>query len=201
MLPAESPPVTAEFASDLALAEAVIRRDRKASAELVQLHADGLIRYLRSRLMPRADLAEDVCQEVFLAALQSLKHYRGTSSLKSWLMGIARHKVEDHYRRRIRDLADSIADRDDFDDGSPPLDLGIDKDRANQWTAAILAELPELYALALRWRYWEQRSAQEMAAAAGRTEKAVERILARARIQFRDLWLARESNGIGKEVQ
>ena len=201
MPPAVPNPPIADFAGDLALAEAVLRRDRKASAELVELHSGGLIRYLRSRLMPRADLAEDICQDVFLAALQGLKHYRGTSPLKSWLQGIARHKVEDHYRRRIRELADSIAERDDFHDDSPPLDLALDRDRASQWTASILAELPELYALALRWRYWEQRSAEEMAVASGRTEKAIERILARARAQFREMWVARESNTNSKEAK
>jgi DNA-directed RNA polymerase specialized sigma24 family protein len=41
----------------------------------------------------------------------------------------------------------------------------------------------------LLWRYWEQRSAREMAAAIGATEKSVERTLARARATFKELWL------------
>jgi DNA-directed RNA polymerase specialized sigma24 family protein len=42
--------------------------------------------------------------------------------------------------------------------------------------------------MVLLWRYWERRSAAEMAAATGRTEKAIERLLARARGQFRRRW-------------
>jgi DNA-directed RNA polymerase specialized sigma24 family protein len=40
----------------------------------------------------------------------------------------------------------------------------------------------------LLWRYWEHRSAAEMAAATGKTEKAIERLLYRARKAFRMKW-------------
>jgi RNA polymerase sigma-70 factor (ECF subfamily) len=53
----------------------------------------------------------------------------------------------------------------------------------------MLARLPERYGLILLWRYWEQRSTREMATAIGATEKSVERMLARARARFRELWL------------
>ena len=39
--------------------------------------------------------------------------------------------------------------------------------------------------LALLWRYWERRSAREMATAAGETEKGIERLLARAQRPWR----------------
>ena len=60
---------------------------------------------------------------------------------------------------------------------------------ANDWKqrrSEILRQLPELYSLALLWRYWENRSVREMADATGKTEKAIERLLARARARFRD---------------
>jgi DNA-directed RNA polymerase specialized sigma24 family protein len=49
--------------------------------------------------------------------------------------------------------------------------------------------MPERYAFILLWRYWEQRSARDVAAAIGTTEKSVERLLARARAKFKELWL------------
>jgi DNA-directed RNA polymerase specialized sigma24 family protein len=48
--------------------------------------------------------------------------------------------------------------------------------------------LPESYGVALLWRYWENRSARDMAEETGRSEKAIERLLARARARFRELW-------------
>ncbi len=52
----------------------------------------------------------------------------------------------------------------------------------------MLNEMPQHYSVALLWRYWERRSAREVAQATGRSEKAVERLLARAREQFRRRW-------------
>ena len=53
---------------DLTLVAAVLRKDRKATAEFVNRFADPLVGYLHSRLSPRNDLVEDMVQEVFLAA-------------------------------------------------------------------------------------------------------------------------------------
>jgi DNA-directed RNA polymerase specialized sigma24 family protein len=58
---------------------------------------------VRHRLAPRADLVDDVVQDVFLAALGGLSTFRGTSPLRSWLLGIARHKVESFYRQQLRE--------------------------------------------------------------------------------------------------
>src|SRR5262245_28095127 len=87
---------------ELQLAAAVLAKDRKAMAEFVSLYADSIYAYVRRRLIPRMDLVDDVVQEVFLAALDSLKQFQGMSSLRTWLLGIARHKVEDHYRSLFR---------------------------------------------------------------------------------------------------
>jgi RNA polymerase sigma factor (sigma-70 family) len=51
-----------------------------------------------------------------------------------------------------------------------------------------LATLPEAYAMALMWRYRDEKSLREMARLTGKTEKAMERLLARARDNFRRRW-------------
>ena len=73
-------------------------------------------------------------------------------------------------------------------ESSPPLDEELDQKRLSGRAQAVLAALPEHYAAALSWRYWERKSAREIAEATGRTEKAVERLLARARDNFRRRW-------------
>src|SRR5713226_9211919 len=92
------------------LIAAVLRKDRKASAEFVALYADAVYSYVRHRLLPRTDLVDDLVQDVFLAAWESLPSFRGDSPVHSWLMGIARHRVEDYYRRRLRDPLPHEAD-------------------------------------------------------------------------------------------
>ena len=48
---------------DIALVTSILRKDRKATAEFVSLHADAVYAYLRHRLRPQADLVEDLMQE------------------------------------------------------------------------------------------------------------------------------------------
>jgi len=97
---AEESSAGASELSDRDLVTEVLRKDRKATAEFVARYSDHVYAYVRRRLIPRADLAEDLVQEIFLAAWENLDKFRGDSPLRSWLLGIARHKVEDYYRRR-----------------------------------------------------------------------------------------------------
>lgn len=90
--------------SDRELVAEVLRKDRKATAEFVARCADHIYGYVRWRLIPCADLVDDLVQEVFLAAWENLNTFRGESSLRNWLLGIARHKVEDHYRKRLKEV-------------------------------------------------------------------------------------------------
>ncbi len=176
--------------SDANLAAAVLRKDRKATAEFVSRFADGIYAYVHSRLLPRRDLVDDLVQEVFLAAWENLQQYRGTSPLQAWLMGIARHKVEDHYRARLR----APGAIDDLDGDSevlasfPDFESLLEQEQVRKNTWRVMSGLPEQYRLALIWRYWEKASARDMAAKTGKTEKAIERLLARARAEFRERW-------------
>jgi RNA polymerase sigma-70 factor, ECF subfamily len=173
------------------LIASVLRRDRKAAARLVAAHIDAVYAYSRHRLSPHADLVDDVVQDVFLAALKGLAAFEGQSSLRTWLLAIARHKIEDTYRQRLRAVLALDLDSIEVEPTSKEiaLDEKIDKARAGAKTRRVLERMPERYALILLWRYWEQRSARDVAAAIGTTDKSVERLLARARAKFKELWL------------
>lgn len=176
--------------ADLELAAAILRKDRKATAEFVARYADEIYAYVRFRLIPRTDLVEDLVQDIFLAAWEGLPEYRGDATLSSWLHGIARHKVENYYRNCLRaPLPLDDADQE-IVQGLAELDMVdlLDRSRLHEKTRRVLATLPETHSLALLWRYWEKRSAQEMAARTGKTVKAIERLLARARQMFRERW-------------
>jgi RNA polymerase sigma-70 factor, ECF subfamily len=186
----EPPSPVAPGSSDAQLVLEVLRKDRKATAEFVNRHADHVYSYVRRRLIPHIEFADDLVQEVFLAAWENLEKFRGESSLRSWLLGIARHKVEDHYRRRLRQ-----ADLPSEEDGPVPepvdphnIQEAIEQQQAAKKTQEVLASLPEAYSIVLRWRYWEKRALSEIAQETGRTEKAIERLLARAREQFKRKW-------------
>lgn len=173
------------------LIASVLRKDRKAAARLVAGHIDAVYAYARHRLSPHEDLVDDVVQDVFLAALKGLAAFEGQSSLRTWLVAIARHKIEDIYRQRLRAALAFDLDSTEVEPTSNEiaLDEQIDKARAGAKTRLVLERMPERYALILLWRYWEQRSARDVAAAIGTTEKSVDRLLARARAKFKELWL------------
>ncbi len=179
-----------DAAEDLKLVADVLRKDRKATSEFVLRYTDWVYGYVRRRVMPRADVADDLTQEVFVASWQSLKNYRGDASLRNWLLGIARHKVDDYYRKRLRTLDWPDAEDESVAEPSaiPAYEEQIDRASLQKKTKRVLASLPEAYGLVLLWRYQEGRSAREMAELTGKTEKAIERMLARARERFKRRW-------------
>lgn len=64
----------------------------------VDKHADVLFRYALQRVR-RRDVAEELVQETFVAAIQGRDSFAGQSSERTWLVGILRHKIVDHIRR------------------------------------------------------------------------------------------------------
>ena len=175
---------------DIRLVAEVLRKDRKATAEFVSRYTDWVYAYVRRRVMPQTEVAEDLVQEVFVAAWRGLKSYRGDASLRSWLLGIAGHKVDDYYRKRLRTSDWPDADDDSVAEPSviPMYEEQIDRALLHEKAHRVLASLPEAYCLVLLWRYQEDRSAREMAQLTGKTEKAIERLLARAREHFKRRW-------------
>ena len=83
---------------------------------LVDQHADYLFRFAMQRVHDKS-LAEDLVQETFLAALQNSGGYAGNSTARTWLTGILKHKMVDHYRRSVRFVThDGDTTEDEFFD-------------------------------------------------------------------------------------
>ena len=61
------------------------------------------------RRVPSSDV-DDVVQTVLVEALASPARPRDAEELRRWLVGIAKHKVVDHHRRRSREAAGEIPD-------------------------------------------------------------------------------------------
>ena len=175
---------------DRRLVADVLAKDRKATAEFVARCADCVCPFVRRRLMPHMEFVEDLVQEILLAAWRNLPSFRAEGHLRAWFLGIARHKVEDYYRRRICELAWD-EDEDDVAEPAfePTFDEHLDRAAEQRRVQTVLAALPEAYGLVLVWRYTDNRSTREMAQLTGKTEKAIERLLARARESFRKRWL------------
>lgn len=70
----------------------------EGAASWLDEHGDALFRYARVRV-GRRELAEDLVQDTFVAALQARARYEGGSSVRTWLLSILKHKIVDHFRR------------------------------------------------------------------------------------------------------
>jgi len=137
-----------------------------------------------------AATAEDLTQETFLAAVVELRRGTPVAAPRPWLLGIARHKLLDHLRRRGRDahrraaweVVEGVPD-----DALPTL---ADEGATDDLTRAALAALPPDQRAALLLRHGDGLSPPEVAAALGRSLHAAESLLARARAGFRRRYLA-----------
>jgi RNA polymerase sigma-70 factor (ECF subfamily) len=82
----------------------------------VDAHGDALFRYALARVR-RTDVAEDLVQETFVAALRALDQFEGRSTVRTWLVGILRRKIVDYVRHDVRrrpfeaEAADPVIDR------------------------------------------------------------------------------------------
>ncbi len=88
-------------------------RQAISSADLMP-HADAMYRYALARVSSPQQ-AEDLVQDSMLAAVRQWDHFAGRSELRTWLIGILRHKIHDHYRWKKRHPAD-LAQADETQD-------------------------------------------------------------------------------------
>lgn len=133
------------------------------------------------RRCPDRATAEDLTSETFLAAMDSARKSPSPPVSVPWLIGVARHKLADHYRRH-RDPATPVADVPEPTAHVDDWDAELDRIVAE----ATLAQLSEPHRAVLTLRYMDDRSVPECAELIGRTVHATEALLVRARRAFRE---------------
>jgi RNA polymerase sigma-70 factor (ECF subfamily) len=82
----------------------------------VDQHGDYLFKYALFRLRDSA-AAEDAVQETFLAALKAFERFEGRGSERTWLVGILKHKITDHFRRVTREAPIGEEQNESFEHG------------------------------------------------------------------------------------
>lgn len=136
--------------------------------------------YLRRRCGEDA-VAEDLTSETFLAATKALKQGDVVAIGVPWLIGVARHKLADHWRRRAREERLQGALEHEHVEEEDPWDVTLDKVQAHD----VLGALGEHHRLALTLRYVDGLPVPEVASILDRTVHATEALLVRARNAFR----------------
>lgn len=146
--------------------------------------------YLASRC-GSASVAEDLTSETFLAAVDAVRRDRVPELTIAWLIGVARHKLVDHWRRTERDQRSLKAvDAEPVTDDE--WDVRLDALLAHR----TLDQLGAHHRGALTLRYLDGLPVREVAECLGRTEGATEQLLLRAKAAFRDRY---ENTTAGEE--
>jgi RNA polymerase sigma-70 factor, ECF subfamily len=92
---------------DLELVRRMAGGDEQALGEVYQRYGSGLLTYLLGRLDdPR--LAEEVLQDVMLAAWRNASRFRGECRVRTWLLTIARSRAINAYHRQVKPHASEI---------------------------------------------------------------------------------------------
>lgn len=194
--------------------------DRPPDLHLVEAwvdeHADYLFRYALPRL-PDRHATEDVLQETFLAALKSVNKFRGDSNPRTWLVGLLRRKIADHYRKAYRE-----GQAESLDATDPTIDAWFDKkgswialpkrceldpaellERADFWTVVqrCLQALPDRLAEAFTLRVVDNQTPDEVCKVLSITPTNLWVALHRARARLRACLEANwfHSGGVGEE--
>ena len=148
------------MATDIELLELWRGGDRSAGSELFERHFDPICRFFANKVDRDVD---DLVQRTFIACVEGKERFRGHSSFRTYLFGVAHNVLRSTLRTRKRE-----SDRIDFGVTSV-FDLGLAPTTllaAGQEQALMLQSLrriPIEYQLVLELYYWEDMEAAELA--------------------------------------
>ncbi len=182
-----------------ALVQRLRRGDEEALAAVTVRWLDPVYAFVFHRVAGDQQAAEDITQETFLAAFDALERFDARSGLYTWLCGIARHKLADHYRRLHRLELTRLALGHATGSPDEPGDDLLREERRREVLAALRA-LPARYQQALTLKYVERMSGRDLALSLGLSEDAAESLLARARAAFRRAWRAGQDRAAEGEI-
>lgn len=168
---------------DLTLLRAVAKGDEGALGELYARRGPSLLVYLIGRLGDR-QLAEEVLQDVMLAAWRGAARFRGESSVRTWLLSIAHHRAINAQRKRKLARAPLDESMASTSSGAPEL-LEDDVERAEVRLA--LERLPDDQRETLELIFYHGLSGPEAASVLGVAPGTVKSRLHRAKAVLRKL--------------
>jgi len=163
------------------------RRDPMAVAELYNTYADRIYSLVFNQVDRNREVAQDIVQETFVAALKSAARFRGHSKIYTWLCSIANKKVSDFYRHQKRQAkyqTTKALELDQLGGETLAADPGESGER-QEVTRQVLFSLPLHYRQVLILKYVEEMPVLEISQIMGRSPKSIEGLLTRARNELR----------------
>ncbi len=157
--------------SDETLLERWRAGDGEAGAALFERHYDSVLRFFRNKVNDSA--RDDLIQQTFLACAEAVSRFRGASSFRTYLFGIAHNLLGDYVRKQVRtrqrEAGGSKLDECEMSVtqlGQSP-EIRVVMQQEQRLLLEALRRIPLAQQVALELHYWEQLTAAEIAEVVG----------------------------------
>lgn len=165
--------------------EGIIRKDERALHTFYRSYYPAVLQFLNRQIQNR-ETCEELAQDVLLDCIESLRHFRGESSLRTYLFTIARYKAIDYMKRKKLKKVLFSALPEGMVEGLVKIfmDDDIEQKELASKIEHVINKLPNDYQIILRLKYVDGRRVKEIAAKLALPFKTTESLLFRARTAF-----------------
>lgn len=184
------------------LVSKILTEDKKALNKFYKTFKPKLLKYINNKVSLKKD-TEEILHDTLLSALESLPIFKFNSSLLTWLKAIARHEIADFYRKKkIKTFVFSrFPFLEKIVDMALSPELALQEKETKQRIFRTFKNISEGYRKILRLKYIEGKSYVEIAKVLGKSVKAVESKLSRARLAFQKEYAKQNKTNFGKDWQ
>lgn len=182
--------------ADIKLASRLLKGHQHAFDAFFATYFPRLYRFALVRLDNDHDLAEETAQNVLCQALSKMSTYRGEAAMFAWLCTFCRYEISKQWKARNRAQGDAPLREDDpavraaleslLASSSDDPNVAVHKAEIARLVRVTLDYLPSLYADALEMKYAQDLPVRAIAVRIGKSAKATESVLTRARDAFRE---------------
>ena len=164
----------------------ILNGDSKAVVEFYKTHSPKILSYL-SKKLPRFEDAQEITNDVFLEAIDSLSILKKEESALAWLYRIAHNKMVDFYRKRkIKSiLLSQVPYLQIVAAEINQPEFQFEKDKIRDRVELALHNISQKYRRILTLHYEQKIPVKELANIFNLSFKATESLLFRARQSFR----------------
>ena len=165
----------------------------------VELHADYLYNYTIGRINNQ-EVAKDIVQDTFFAALKAQNNFKGKASERTWLISILKRKIIDHYRKinsakgraevKMNFYSDGDREGEWIEERVPSawnseIEKVIENAELSEAIEKCIERLPEKYAIVFRMKTIQEFDTEEICKELEITSSNLWVIIHRARTQLR----------------
>jgi RNA polymerase sigma-70 factor (ECF subfamily) len=192
-------PLPVSRGQDQALIERMQLGDGQAIEAFCQEYGQAIARYSRrfANTLTQEEI-EDIAQMTLIGAIEGLEKFKSNSSLKTWVLRIAHHKLVDAIRRSgSRDRRETVfaAMPESWEPEYPELPEDVMATREQQQrVAAALVALPQLERAVITLRYIEDMDTLQISEIINKTHRTTQKLLTDARAHLRALLSSAEAH-------